>query len=427
MLDIKLDYSMSRETVADIDSMKDRTIEAKNMLLSGTGKGSDYIGWVDLPVNMDSEELSRIKKAAEKIRNESDILVVVGVGGSYLGARAGIEFLVNEFDDVKVIFTGNTLSTDALASVIRRLEGKDWSINVISKSGTTLEPAIAFRVLKKELVKKYGDKASSRIYATTDKHKGALKTLADNQGYETFVVPDNVGGRFSVLSAVGLLPIAVSGADIDMLLAGARDMREACINNDFDDNMAMQYAAARHIMMNHNKSIEVLCTYEPATRTLGAWWKQLFGESEGKDHKGLFPVTLSYTTDLHSLGQYIQDGKRIMFETVLVVESSNDSIVIEEEQCNLDGLNYLSGKTLDFVNGCALEGTMNAHIEGDTPNIKLIFPKKDEYNLGCLFYFFEFACGISGYMLGVNPFNQPGVESYKKNMFRLLGRPGYEE
>lgn len=427
MLDIKLDYSMSRETVADIDSMKDRTIEAKNMLLSGTGKGSDYIGWVDLPVNMDSEELSRIKKAAEKIRNESDILVVVGVGGSYLGARAGIEFLVNEFDDVKVIFTGNTLSTDALASVIRRLEGKDWSINVISKSGTTLEPAIAFRVLKKELVKKYGDKASSRIYATTDKHKGALKTLADSQGYETFVVPDNVGGRFSVLSAVGLLPIAVSGADIDMLLAGARDMREACINNDFDDNMAMQYAAARHIMMNHNKSIEVLCTYEPATRTLGAWWKQLFGESEGKDHKGLFPVTLSYTTDLHSLGQYIQDGKRIMFETVLVVESSNDSIVIEEEQCNLDGLNYLSGKTLDFVNGCALEGTMNAHIEGDTPNIKLIFPKKDEYNLGCLFYFFEFACGISGYMLGVNPFNQPGVESYKKNMFRLLGRPGYEE
>lgn len=427
MLDIKLDYSMSRETVADIDSMKNRTIEAKNMLLSGTGKGSDYIGWVDLPVNMDSEELSRIKKAAEKIRNESDILVVVGVGGSYLGARAGIEFLVNEFDDVKVIFTGNTLSTDALASVIRRLEGKDWSINVISKSGTTLEPAIAFRVLKKELVKKYGDKASSRIYATTDKHKGALKTLADSQGYETFVVPDNVGGRFSVLSAVGLLPIAVSGADIDMLLAGARDMREACINNDFDDNMAMQYAAARHIMMNHNKSIEVLCTYEPATRTLGAWWKQLFGESEGKDHKGLFPVTLSYTTDLHSLGQYIQDGKRIMFETVLVVESSNDSIVIEEEQCNLDGLNYLSGKTLDFVNGCALEGTMNAHIEGDTPNIKLIFPKKDEYNLGCLFYFFEFACGISGYMLGVNPFNQPGVESYKKNMFRLLGRPGYEE
>ena len=427
MLDIKLDYSMSRETVADIDSMKDRTIEAKNMLLSGTGKGSDYIGWVDLPVNMDSEELSRIKKAAEKIRNESDILVVVGVGGSYLGARAGIEFLVNEFDDVKVIFTGNTLSTDALASVIRRLEGKDWSINVISKSGTTLEPAIAFRVLKKELVKKYGDKASSRIYATTYKHKGALKTLADNQGYETFVVPDNVGGRFSVLSAVGLLPIAVSGADIDMLLAGARDMREACINNDFDDNMAMQYAAARHIMMNHDKSIEVLCTYEPATRTLGAWWKQLFGESEGKDHKGLFPVTLSYTTDLHSLGQYIQDGKRIMFETVLVVESSNDSIVIEEEQCNLDGLNYLSGKTLDFVNGCALEGTMNAHIEGDTPNIKLIFPKKDEYNLGCLFYFFEFACGISGYMLGVNPFNQPGVESYKKNMFRLLGRPGYEE
>lgn len=427
MLDIKLDYSMSRETVADIDSMKDRTIEAKNMLLSGTGKGSDYIGWVDLPVNMDSEELSRIKKAAEKIRNESDILVVVGVGGSYLGARAGIEFLVNEFDDVKVIFTGNTLSTDALASVIRRLEGKDWSINVISKSGTTLEPAIAFRVLKKELVKKYGDKASSRIYATTDKHKGALKTLADSQGYETFVVPDNVGGRFSVLSAVGLLPIAVSGADIDMLLAGARDMREACINNDFDDNMAMQYAAARHIMMNHDKSIEVLCTYEPATRTLGAWWKQLFGESEGKDHKGLFPVTLSYTTDLHSLGQYIQDGKRIMFETVLVVESSNDSIVIEEEKCNLDGLNYLSGKTLDFVNGCALEGTMNAHIEGDTPNIKLIFPKKDEYNLGCLFYFFEFACGISGYMLGVNPFNQPGVESYKKNMFRLLGRPGYEE
>ena len=427
MLDIKLDYSMSRETVADIDSMKNRTIEAKNMLLSGTGKGSDYIGWVDLPVNMDSEELSRIKKAAEKIRNESDILVVVGVGGSYLGARAGIEFLVNEFDDVKVIFTGNTLSTDALASVIRRLEGRDWSINVISKSGTTLEPAIAFRVLKKELVKKYGDKASSRIYATTDKHKGALKTLADSQGYETFVVPDNVGGRFSVLSAVGLLPIAVSGADIDMLLAGARDMREACINNDFDDNMAMQYAAARHIMMNHNKSIEVLCTYEPATRTLGAWWKQLFGESEGKDHKGLFPVTLSYTTDLHSLGQYIQDGKRIMFETVLVVESSNDSIVIEEEKCNLDGLNYLSGKTLDFVNGCALEGTMNAHIEGDTPNIKLIFPKKDEYNLGCLFYFFEFACGISGYMLGVNPFNQPGVESYKKNMFRLLGRPGYEE
>ena len=426
MLNVKLDYSMSQEIVDNMESMKEKTIEAKNILMSETGKGNDYIGWIDLPINIDQEELSRIKKAADKIRSESNILVVVGVGGSYLGARAGIEFLIHEFDEMKVIFIGNTLSTDALASVIRRLEGNDWSINVISKSGTTLEPAIAFRVLKKKLEKKYGEEASSRIYATTDKHKGALKTMADDLEYETFVIPDNVGGRFSVLSAVGLLPIAVSGGDIEQLLAGARDMREACVNNDFDENIAMQYAAARHIMMDHDKSIEVLCTYEPATRTLGAWWKQLFGESEGKNHRGLFPVTLSYTTDLHSLGQYIQDGKRIMFETVLVVEQSNDTIVIEEDECNLDGLNYLSGKTLDFVNTCALEGTMNAHIDGGTPNIRVIVPKKDEYYLGCLFYFFEFACGISGYMLGVNPFNQPGVEGYKKNMFKLLGRPGYE-
>ena len=424
MLNVKLDYSMSQEIVDNMGSMKEKTIEAKNILMSGTGKGNDYIGWIDLPINIDQEELSRIKKAADKIRSESNILVVVGVGGSYLGARAGIEFLIHEFDEMKVIFIGNTLSTDALASVIRRLEGNDWSINVISKSGTTLEPAIAFRVLKKKLEKKYGEEASSRIYATTDKHKGALKTMADDLEYETFVIPDNVGGRFSVLSAVGLLPIAVSGGDIEQLLAGARDMREACVNNDFDENIAMQYAAARHIMMDHDKSIEVLCTYEPATRTLGAWWKQLFGESEGKNGIGIYPASVEFNADLHSMGQYIQDGPRTLMETVVSFDEPLCDCKVPFEMGDPDGLNYLAGRSLADVQRTAADAVRAAHIAGGVPNITVSVPRRDEAGFAALVCFFEMACAISGYMSRVNPFNQPGVEEYKKNMFRMLGKPG---
>lgn len=416
--------------------MKALTESARQLLLSKSGAGNDYLGWIDLPVDYDKEEFARIKKAAEKIKSDSDVLVVIGIGGSYLGARAAIEFLGHNFfnsvsKDLRkapeIYFVGNSISSNYLAGLVDVIGDRDFSVNIISKSGTTTEPAIAFRVFKKMLEEKYGkDGAAKRIYATTDKAKGALKKLADAEGYEEFVVPDDVGGRFSVLTAVGLLSIAVSGVDIDELMAGAASARKRCIENDFDNNDAMQYAALRNIMLRKGKSVEILCDYEPSLHYTLEWWKQLMGESEGKDNKGLFPASVDLTTDLHSMGQFIQDGSRIMFETVLNVEKTSREIVIEKEDEDLDGLNYLAGKTMDFVNKCAMNGTILAHTDGNTPNLRVDIPEQTPFYLGELFYFFEFACGLSGYMLGVNPFNQPGVESYKKNMFALLGKPGYE-
>lgn len=435
---VKFDYSKTAGYVHEheVESMKALTESARKLLLSKSGAGNDYLGWIDLPVDYDKEEFARIKKAAEKIKSDSDVLVVIGIGGSYLGARAAIEFLGHNFfnsvsKDLRkapeIYFVGNSISSNYLAGLVDVIGDRDFSVNIISKSGTTTEPAIAFRVFKKMLEEKYGkDGAAKRIYATTDKAKGALKKLADAEGYEEFVVPDDVGGRFSVLTAVGLLSIAVSGVDIDELMAGAASARKRCIENDFDNNDAMQYAALRNIMLRKGKSVEILCDYEPSLHYTLEWWKQLMGESEGKDNKGLFPASVDLTTDLHSMGQFIQDGSRIMFETVLNVEKTSREIVIEKEDEDLDGLNYLAGKTMDFVNKCAMNGTILAHTDGNTPNLRVDIPKQTPFYLGELFYFFEFACGLSGYMLGVNPFNQPGVESYKKNMFALLGKPGYE-
>lgn len=435
---VKFDYSKTAGYVHEheVESMKALTESARQLLLSKSGAGNDYLGWIDLPVDYDKEEFARIKKAAEKIKSDSDVLVVIGIGGSYLGARAAIEFLGHNFfnsvsKDLRkapeIYFVGNSISSNYLAGLVDVIGDRDFSVNIISKSGTTTEPAIAFRVFKKMLEEKYGkDGAAKRIYATTDKAKGALKKLADAEGYEEFVVPDDVGGRFSVLTAVGLLSIAVSGVDIDELMAGAASARKRCIENDFDNNDAMQYAALRNIMLRKGKSVEILCDYEPSLHYTLEWWKQLMGESEGKDNKGLFPASVDLTTDLHSMGQFIQDGSRIMFETVLNVEKTSREIVIEKEDEDLDGLNYLAGKTMDFVNKCAMNGTILAHTDGNTPNLRVDIPEQTPFYLGELFYFFEFACGLSGYMLDVNPFNQPGVESYKKNMFALLGKPGYE-
>lgn len=435
---IKFDYSKTSGYVHEheVESMKAITQSAKELLLSRKGAGNDFLGWIDLPVDYDKEEFARIKAASDKIRSDSEVLVVIGIGGSYLGARAAIEFLGHNFfnsvnKDVRkapeIYFVGNSISSNYLAGLVDVIGDRDFSVNIISKSGTTTEPAIAFRVFKKLLEDKYGkDGAAKRIYATTDKAKGALKKLADAEGYEEFVVPDDVGGRFSVLTAVGLLAIAVSGVDIDELMAGAASARKRCIENDFDSNDSMQYAALRNIMLSKGKAVEILCDYEPSLHYTLEWWKQLYGESEGKDNKGLFPASVDLTTDLHSMGQFIQDGSRIMFETVLNVEKSNREVMIEEEAEDLDGLNYLAGKSVDFVNKCAMNGTILAHTDGNTPNLVVNIPEQTAFYLGELFYFFEFACGLSGYMLGVNPFNQPGVESYKKNMFALLGKPGYE-
>ena len=435
---ILFDYSKAKAFVSthEMEYMEAATENARKTLVGKQGAGNDFLGWIDLPVNYDKEEFARIKKAAEKIKSDSDVLVVIGIGGSYLGARAAIEFLGHNFfnsvsKDLRkapeIYFVGNSISSNYLAGLVDVIGDRDFSVNIISKSGTTTEPAIAFRVFKKMLEEKYGkDGAAKRIYATTDKAKGALKKLADAEGYEEFVVPDDVGGRFSVLTAVGLLSIAVSGVDIDELMAGAASARKRCIENDFDNNDAMQYAALRNIMLRKGKSVEILCDYEPSLHYTLEWWKQLMGESEGKDNKGLFPASVDLTTDLHSMGQFIQDGSRIMFETVLNVEKTSREIVIEKEDEDLDGLNYLAGKTMDFVNKCAMNGTILAHTDGNTPNLRVDIPEQTPFYLGELFYFFEFACGLSGYMLGVNPFNQPGVESYKKNMFALLGKPGYE-
>ena len=435
---VTFDYSKAASFISEeeVSYMSKLVKDAKDLLVSKEGAGNDFLGWIDLPVDYDKEEFARIQKAAEKIQSDSEVLIVIGIGGSYLGARAAIEFLRHGFYNnvskeirktPEIYYAGNSISGAYLKGLLDVVGDRDFSVNIISKSGTTTEPAIAFRIFKEKLEKKYGkEEAAKRIYATTDKAKGALKNLATEEGYETFVVPDDVGGRFSVLTAVGLLPIAVSGADITKLMEGAAEGRKLALEQDFENNDALQYAAIRNILLRKGKSVEVLANYEPSLHYVSEWWKQLYGESEGKDQKGLFPASVDLTTDLHSMGQFIQDGARIMFETVLNVEESSEQIVLQEEPVDLDGLNYLAGKDMDFVNKSAMNGTILAHTDGNVPNLMVKLPKQDEFYLGELFYFFEFACGISGYLLGVNPFNQPGVESYKKNMFALLGKPGYE-
>ena len=410
---------------------------AHSTLVNKSGAGNDFLGWVDLPVNYDKEEFDRIKVAAEKIKKNSDALIVIGIGGSYLGARAAIEMLNNNFYNVlgknkretpQVFFVGNNISSTYLADLLDAIEGLDISVNVISKSGTTTEPAIAFRVFKDYMEKKYGvEGAKERIFATTDKSKGALKSLADEMGYESFVIPDDVGGRFSVLTAVGLLPIAVAGVNIDEMMQGAQDAREAYANDDIKTNDCYRYAAMRNVLYNKGKEVEILVNYEPSLHYFNEWWKQLYGESEGKDQKGIFPAAVDFSTDLHSMGQYIQEGRRIIFETVINVEKAKREVTIEKAEGDLDGLNFLAGKTIDFVNKQAFRGTLLAHNDGGVPNMVLNVPEISPYYFGYMVYFFEKACAISGYLLGVNPFDQPGVEAYKKNMFALLGKPGFED
>ncbi len=409
---------------------------AHDALHNGTGAGSDFLGWVNLPEMYDKEEFSRIKASSEKIKQDSDILLVIGIGGSYLGARAAIEMLNHSFQNLikaeqrqapQVIFVGHHMSSAYMADLFDVLEGKDFSINVISKSGTTTEPAIAFRIFKKKLEDKYGmEGAKQRIYATTDQEKGALKKVADKAGYETFVIPDDVGGRYSVLTAVGLLPIAVSGVSIDEMMQGAQEAMRDLAVPELDKNPAYQYAAVRNILYNKGKTIEMLINYDPQLQYFAEWWKQLFGESEGKDQKGIFPASANFTTDLHSMGQYVQDGRRDLFETVLHVEESKQTLTVETDEDDADGLNYLAGKTIHEINDKAYQGTLLAHTDGNVPNLIIDLPKLDAFTFGYLIYFFEKACAISGYLLGVNPFDQPGVEAYKTNMFALLGKPGFE-
>lgn len=439
MAKVTLDYSKTEKFIRqdEVKAFARIAEAAKEVLVSRTGEGNDFLGWIDLPTDYDKEEFARIKKAAEKIQSDSEVLLVIGIGGSYLGARAAIEFLRHGFYNnvpreirktPEIYFVGNNISSAYVQGLMDMIGDRDFSINIISKSGTTTEPAIAFRIFKEMAEKKYGkEEAAKRIYATTDKARGALKKLATEEGYETFVVPDDVGGRFSVLTAVGLLPIAVSGADIDKLMEGAASGRELALNQPFEENDAMLYAAVRNILLRKGKNVEVLANYEPSLHYVAEWWKQLYGESEGKDQRGIFPASVDLTADLHSMGQFIQDGSRILFETVLSVEKSRAEVVIKEEPTDLDGLNYLAGKNMDFVNKSAMNGTVLAHTDGDVPNLIVRIPEQNEFYLGQLFYLFEFACGVSGYVLGVNPFNQPGVEAYKKNMFALLGKPGYEK
>ena len=419
---LKLDLSNLEGVVSQdqINAMAPEVEAAHAKLYDPAAPGSDFVGWVRLPENYDKEEFARIQKAAAKIRKDSQVLVVIGIGGSYLGARAALEVFPS--DGPEICFVGCSLSPNELDALIRKLDDRSWSINVISKSGGTTEPAVAFRVFRDLLVKQYGEKANERIYATTDKARGALKTLADSNGWETFVVPDDVGGRFSVLSAVGLLPIAVAGTDIDALMSGARDAMNAFDKRDMS-NPVWQYVAARNLLYRQGKKIELFCSYEPSYSFVGEWLKQLFGESEGKDGKGIFPASAQFTTDLHSLGQYIQDGERHLFETVIYVDDTGCDIEIPYSDDNGDNLNYLAGKPLSFVREMALKGTLAAHKDGGAPSMVLRLDKMDVHALGGLLYFFELSCGISGHVLGVNPFNQPGVEAYKKNMFALLGRP----
>lgn len=421
----------------EMDYMTAQVKAAHDVLHEKSGAGSNYLGWLDLPTAYDKEEFSRIETAAKSIQEHSDVLVVIGIGGSYLGARAAIEMLNHSFYNLlnkeerktpQVFFVGNTISSTYTKELFDVLKDKDVSVNVISKSGTTTEPAIAFRLFKKFLEEKYGKEgAKTRIFATTDKEKGALKTLADNEGYETFVIPDDVGGRYSVLTAVGLLPIAVSGVNIEEMMTGAKNAEKDLATDSLKENPAYQYAAARNILYNKGKSIELLINFEPGLHYFAEWWKQLFGESEGKDHKGLYPASADFSTDLHSLGQYVQEGRRQLFETALRVGAPREEIVIEKDADNLDKLNYLAGETMDFVNKKAIEGTMFAHTDGEVPNLIVNIPEITPYHFGYLVYFFEKACAISGYLLAVNPFDQPGVEAYKTNMFALLGKPGFEE
>ena len=432
---IKLDLKNVGISQKSIMEYKEQVENIHKELHQKANDEKDFVGWLELPTNYDKKEFSRIKKAAKKIKKESDILVVIGIGGSYLGARAVIESLTSTFNNMltdkqrkypQILYVGNNLSPNYINELIEYIEDKDFSVNVISKSGTTTEPAIAFRIFREILENKYGiDEARSRIYVTTDKERGALKTLADNEGYEKFVIPDNVGGRYSVLTAVGLLPIATAGIDIDKLMQGAQNAQERYDDPNLKYNECYKYAVTRNILYKLYKNTEILVNYEPKMHYFTEWWKQLYGESEGKDQKGIFPAGVDFTTDLHSMGQYIQEGRRNLFETVISIENPKSDIMINKDEDNLDGLNYLAGKTLDYVNKKAMEGTVKAHVTGDVPNIILSIEKLNEENIGELIYFFEKACAMSGMILGVNPFNQPGVEEYKKNMFKLLKKPGY--
>ncbi|WP_159885915.1 glucose-6-phosphate isomerase [Paenibacillus puerhi] len=436
---LQFDYSKALDFVGkhEVDYLSAAVAAAHEQLHNGTGAGSDYLGWIDLPENYDKEEFARIQAAASRIQASSDALVVVGIGGSYLGARAALEMLSHSFYNLlpkdkrktpEIYFVGQNISSTYVTHLLQQLEGKDISVNVISKSGTTTEPAIAFRIFRELLEKKYGkEEARKRIYATTDKAKGALKKLSDEEGYETFVIPDDVGGRYSVLTAVGLLPIATAGIDIEAMMRGAADARLAYASPNLAENEAYQYAAVRNALYRKGKTTEILVNYEPSLHFVSEWWKQLFGESEGKDSKGIFPAAVDFSTDLHSMGQFIQEGNRNLFETVIQVREVSEHITIGHDAQDLDGLNFLSGKTMDFVNKKAFEGTMLAHADGGVPNLIVTLPDMSPYTFGYMVYFFEKACGLSGYLLGVNPFDQPGVEAYKKNMFALLGKPGYEQ
>lgn len=438
MKKLRFDYSTAKDFIEEheLQFMERKVTVISEYLESKTGQGSDFLGWLDLPVNYNKDEFERIKVAAEKIRNNSEVLIVIGIGGSYLGAKSAIEFLGGTFynsapkserTSPEIYFAGTNISGTYLTELIKHIGDRDFSVNVISKSGTTTEPAIAFRIFKEMLENKYGKTgAKERIFATTDRSRGALKKLADGEGYETFVVPDDVGGRFTVLTPVGLLPIACAGINIDELMQGAAGAREA-YKAPFMENDCYKYAAVRNILHRKGRDIEMLINYEPRLHYIGEWWKQLYGESEGKDGKGIFPSSADFSTDLHSLGQYIQDGKRIMFETLVSIETPQYDLTLKDDEKNLDGLNYLSGKTMDYINKQAAAGTILAHSDGGVPTVKITIPEANAYNLGYMFYFFEKACGISGYILGVNPFDQPGVEAYKKNMFALLDKPGFEE
>jgi len=428
---IRVDYS---KAVDCVKAYTDELAQAHTWLQEATGRGNDYVGWVNLPRDYDKDEFARIKAAAKKIQSDSKALVVIGIGGSYLGARGVIEFLcspnynLKKKDTPNIYFAGNGLSSDALHEIVELLGDDDFSVNVISKSGTTTEPAVAFRFFKELLEKKYGkEEAAKRIYATTDKARGALKSLADAEGYDTYVVPDDVGGRYSVLTAVGLLPIAVTGIDIDALMAGAADMMEVCRKAELESNPAWQYAAVRSDLYRGGKKIEILGAYEPAFRFMCEWWKQLYGESEGKEGKALFPASVEFTADLHSMGQYIQQGERHIFETMVRFGRSEHEMKVPFDAADGDGLNFLAGKDMDYIATQAMDGTLLAHVEGGVPNVIVYADEKNAFTLGELIYFFEYSCGLSGYLLNVNPFDQPGVEAYKKNMFALLGKPGYEE
>lgn len=439
MINISLDYSKCIPYVnqEEIDYLGEMIKTAHNLLHSKKGPGNEYTGWLDLPVNYDKEEFSRIKTAAKKIREQAEAFVIIGIGGSYLGAKAGMEMLTHSFYNIlgksqrkgpEIYFAGNNISSTYMQDLLDVLDGKDFSINVISKSGTTTEPAIAFRILRDLLEKRYGkDGAKKRIYATTDKSKGALKKLSDEEGYETFVVPDDVGGRYSVLTAVGLLPLAVGGLDIDAMMQGAQWAYKQYESDELSSNQCYQYAAVRNALYRKGKTIEIMVNYEPGLHYFSEWWKQLYGESEGKDQKGIYPAAVDFTTDLHSMGQYMQDGMRSIFETVINVEAPKKELIIENDKDNVDGLNFLAGNTVSYVNKKAFEGTLLAHNDGGVPVMILSVPALNEYHFGTMVYFFEKACAVSGYLLGVNPFNQPGVEEYKKNMFALLGKPGFEK